>query len=373
MIRVLQMIGSLGIGGSQTFVMNIYRKIDRTKIQFDFIIDKDDPSPYKKEIRELGGKIYRLPTFKGTNISEIKRTWNRFLNKYPEYKIIHFHVRSYTSLIIPIAKKHGLYTIQHSHSTSDANLGHAGIKKILEFPLRFQADYLMACSDEAGQWLFGKDVLKRKNYKTVKNAIDGEKFYYNPDVRAEVRNELNIPDGCFVVGNVGRMTPQKNQFWVLKVFREVLRKEANSKLLLVGDGTLEGDLLKEADELGIREACMFVGARTDTDRLYQAMDVFLFPSLWEGLGIVAVEAQVSGLPCVVSENVPKSADIGAGLYKQVSLNRDEEKWADEILKNQNYPRTYAKVKLKQSGYEIRDTASLFELFYINVNFLQELH
>lgn len=363
MIRILQMIGSLEIGGSQTFVMNIYRKINREEIQFDFIIDKDGPSPYKHEIKKMGGKVYRLPTFKGTNINEITKSWDEFLCLHPEYKIIHFHVRSYSSILIPIAKRCGVFTIQHSHSTSDANLGHSFVKRMLEFPLRFQANYLMACSDEAGQWLFGKNVLKKTNYKTIKNAIDGEKFYFNSLVRNEVRKELNLENECFVLGNVGRMTPQKNHSYILKIFKEVLNQKKNSRLLLVGDGVLKEKIYNEAKELNIVDKCLFVGARTDAYRLYQAMDVFLFPSLWEGLGIVAVEAQASGLPCVASTEVPNSADIGAGLFTRLSLDDPIEDWTNALLKNEKFERKRENIALEQSGYEINDVVSFFERFY----------
>lgn len=357
------MIGSLEIGGSQTFVMNIYRKINREKIQFDFIIDKEEPSPYTKEILKLGGRIFKLPTFKGMNVLKIKSAWNRFFIQHPEYHIIHFHVRSYTSLLIPIAKKYGLYTIQHSHSTSDANNGHSYIKKVLEFPLRFQADYMMACSNEAGQWLFGNSILKRDNYKTIKNAIDGEKFYFNPKVRKEVRQKLKIPDNCLVLGNVGRLTPQKNQKYVLKVFSETLKSYANSRLLLVGDGPLKNDLMNEAKNLKVQDKCLFVGARTDTNSLYQAMDIFLFPSLFEGLGIVAVEAQASGLPCIVSNKVPSFADIGADLYESLSIDEEIKKWVELVLKNKNKLRKNTKKELERSGYDISSSVNFFEKFY----------
>lgn len=367
MIRILQMIGNLEMGGSQAFIMNIYRKINKSKFQFDFIVDKDVASPYVEEIHKLGGKIYHVPSFRGYNILQIYKQWNHFFRNHREYRVIHFHVRSYTSIIIPIAKKYGLYTIQHSHSTSDSDHGHSTIKRILERPLRNQADYLMACSSEAGKWLFGDDVVNRKNYKNVNNAIDGERFLFNGDIRKKVRERYNIGNDIFVIGNVGRMVPQKNQIFILEIFAELLKKNPHSRLILVGDGDLRDELLREANLLRIRDKCIFTGAQSDPSEFYQAMDVFLFPSRWEGLGIVAIEAQASGLPCVVSDKVPSRADIGAGLFHVMPLQDDAMSWAIQLLNYRSTVRKNEEYYLRKSGYEINQSVEFFEKFYAEKN------
>ena len=170
-IRILHMIGCLEIGGSQSMIMNIYRNIDRRIIQFDFVIDKDVKSPLYKEITQLGGKIYKMPKFNGINIIEVQSSWKKFFENHSEYKILHSHVRSYASIYLPVAKRCGVTTIIHSHNTSNGVGFPSLVKKILQFPLRYQADYLFACSKEAGEWLFGKKAIKKDNFKVIYNGI----------------------------------------------------------------------------------------------------------------------------------------------------------------------------------------------------------
>ncbi len=187
MLRVLHMIGSLEIGGSQSLIMNIYRKIDRDEIQFDFIVDHPERDFFKKEIESLGGQIYYFPNYKGWNIKEIRQVWERFFDEHPGYTIFHSHVRSYASLYIPIAKKYGLKTIIHSHNTANGRGIRSIAKMLLQYPLRYQADYYMACSARAGEWLFGKKVVSSNNFFILINGIDTQKFSYSEEFRDLVR------------------------------------------------------------------------------------------------------------------------------------------------------------------------------------------
>lgn len=242
MIRVLHMIGSLEIGGSQAMVMNIYRNIDRSKIQFDFIVDHPENAFFSEEITQLGGKIYYFPSFKGNNYYEIKKTWNNFFKEHPEYKILHSHVRSYASLYLPIAKKYGLKTIIHSHSTSNGSGIKALVKQILQYPLRFQADYFFGCSKIAGEWLFGKKVVNSAKYYMVKNAINLND-YCSTDKREYYRKMINAKDDI-VFGHVGRLHEAKNHEFLLEVFKKIHFQNPNTKLVIIGEGELRSSIEK---------------------------------------------------------------------------------------------------------------------------------
>ena len=277
-IRVLHMIGSFEIGGSQMMVLNLYKAINREKIQFDFILDHAEAVALVPEVKALGARIYILPQFKGHNFFEVCKAWDDFFVKHPEYRILHSHVRSYASLYIPIAQRHGLKTIIHSHNTSNGKGVVSGIKKIMQYPLRYQADYFFACSEEAGKWLFGKQVLKTDCFRIISNGIDCERFRFNKLYRDSIRKEVGITNN-FVIGHVGRHTTQKNPLFLIEVFAEIYRKDRNVRLLQVGQGEMTDQIKKKCQKLGIEDVVIFVGARKDIEKYYSAMDIFLFPRM----------------------------------------------------------------------------------------------
>ena len=187
MVRILHYIGQLQFGGSQAFVMEIYRKIDKEKVQFDFVVFTNEKSGYYQEIIQLGGRVFESPQFNGRNYFEFKTWWNRFFSLHPEYKVFHSHVRSVAALCISIAHKYGCYAIAHSHSTSNGRGIAAIVKNVMQFPIRYRADYMFACSEEAGEWLYGKNIAKRKNYRVIPNAIDAVRLNFDQDKRKQVR------------------------------------------------------------------------------------------------------------------------------------------------------------------------------------------
>ncbi|MBV1817956.1 glycosyltransferase family 1 protein [Clostridium cochlearium] len=364
-IRILHVLGALNRGGAETMIMNIYRNIERSKIQFDFMIHTDKECDYNDEIIKLGGKIYNVPRYSGSNHFNYKKAWDSFFNIHPEYRIIHGHMRSTASIYLKIAKKHRLITIAHSHSTSSrGNKFEQLVKNIMQFPIRYIADYLFACSDEAGKWLFGRNVLNKSNYKVIKNAIDIEKYTFNEVKRNEIREILGIEDK-FVVGHVGSFTYPKNHKFLISVFYEIQKKYKDSILLLVGDGEIRPYIQKHIDDLGINDKVKLTGVVGNVNDYMQAMDVFVFPSIFEGLGIVAIEAQTSGLPCIVAETIPKEAYV-TDLIKSVSLKEPVDIWAETILKYiAVYERRNTYKQIKCSGYDIFETAKWFEEFYLN--------
>ena len=277
LIRVLHMIASLEIGGSQTMVLNMNKAINREHVQFDFILDHPDRLALKDEIERLGGKIYILPTFTGKNLLQVKKAWDSFFINHPEYKILHTHSRSYASVYLPIAKKHGLITIAHSHSTSNGKGIKAVVKNLMQFPIRYQADYLFACSQEAAAWLFGKKAAISGRCFIIPNAIDSRQFRFDFDKRKKIRKELGIAEQ-FVVGHTGRLTLPKNHVFLFRCFKELLKEKPDALLLLVGDGELRESLEREAKQLEIYNQLLFLGEKTNVADYYKPwMPSFFHP------------------------------------------------------------------------------------------------
>lgn len=300
-VRILHVLGGLDAGGAESFAMNLYRAVDRRYVQFDFIKHTTRECLFEPEIARLGGRVFVCPRYTGKNHAAYLRWWKDFFASHPEYKVIHGHVRSTAALYLPVAKRYGLVTIAHSHSTSNGAGAAAAVKDLMQLPIRRVADYLFACSDEAGAWLYGKAALQRPNYRRIPNGIDLTRFAFDGETRARMRAELGIPDGALVLGHIGRFTRPKNHAWLVDLFAQWNKRHPDSYLLLVGDGELWEEVRRQCETLGLADKVLLPGAHTDTENYYQAMDVFVFPSLWEGLPVSVVEAQANGLPCLISE------------------------------------------------------------------------
>lgn len=301
--RILQVVGSLENGGSQAMIMQLYRKIDRSKIQFDFIIFKEDNLFYKDEIEKLGGKIYLLPDYKGYNHFAYKKSWKHFLEQHSEYKIIHTHVRSTASIYLKIAKKKGLITIAHSHSTSSGKGIKAFIKTIFQLRLRVYADYCLGCSQKANVWLYGSKIANSSKAYIFKNSIDLNNFLFDENIRDKIRNEYGIGKEDIVIGHVGRMVPVKNHEFIIDIYQEFYKQHEKSKLLLVGDGNLKEKLENKVESLQLENKVIFTGEKNNVNEIMQAMDLFLMPSFYEGFPVTLVEAQATGLKCLISKNI----------------------------------------------------------------------
>ncbi len=361
-IRILHMIGSLNVGGSQSMIINLHRAIDRSKIQFDYIIDHSNHLYYEAEIKKLGGKIYSLPSFRGSNILSLRKIWKVFFKEHPEYKILHSHVRSYASLYLPIARKAGVLTVIHSHSTSNGHGFLSIIKSIMQYPLRYQADHFFACSKEAGTWLFGRNVVDGERFHMLQNAIDVEKYRFDQKLRDEYREKLGLGNKKTFI-HIGRFHPAKNHVFLLNLFAEIHKRDCNTILLLAGDGELRSVIEKQIVNLNIQSSVLLLGCRNDVPNLLQASDCFLFPSVWEGLGMVAVEAQSVGVPCLCSTGIPKSVAVVPGLCHFISTDNIS-KWLEMAC---NSVPLYKDVSeyVKMAGYDINETAKKMESFYLN--------
>ena len=362
MIRVLHVLGGLDRGGAESMVMNLYRNIDREAVQFDFVIHTSEKQAYYAEIIALGGRIYHFPAFCGKNAFLLKKIWTVFFLAHPEYNILHSHVRSYASIYFQIAKKQGVKLIIHSHSTSNGTGLASAVKYILQLPLRYQADYLMACSTESGKWLYGRNACKKSNYRFVPNGIDMDRYAYSETTAAEYRANLGLKDK-FVLGHVGRFHEAKNHMFLLDVFAGICQRRPNAMLMLVGDGDIRVRIESKIKSLGLENRVIMTGSRSDVPQLLQAMDVFVFPSLWEGLPVTVVEAQAAGLPCLISDTITDDVDISE-LVKRLPINNPIA-WVDAIL-SVDTGRVDVLDKIKSAGFDVRDVAEVLKNFYVDL-------
>ncbi|PAD40396.1 glycosyltransferase family 1 protein [Terribacillus sp. 7520-G] len=365
-IRVLHVLGRLDRGGTETLIMNIYRNIDRSKIQFDFLIHTKDECDYSSEIRGLGGKIYSISRYNVKNHFNYKKQWKEFLSN-KEYSIIHGHLRTTASIYLNIARKRGIYTIAHSHSTaSRGNMSERLIKGILQFRLRYVANYYFACSDEAGRWLFGRKIIQSKRYQILKNAIDLSSYKYDENIRNNLRANIGVYNN-FVIGHVGSFTFPKNHKFLLELFKEYLKVNNNAILILVGTGELKEEIKSTSRYLGIEEHLILTGSVSNVNEYMQAMDCFVFPSIFEGLGIALVEAQATGLPCIVSDNIPNEA-LMTDNVKKLSLNQPSVEWIRQIVdvSDKKINRNLQFKKVQENGYDIKNVSSYLMDFYIKV-------
>ncbi len=359
-LQVVQVLGRMDRGGAETMVMNLYRKIDRTKVQFVFVVHTDEKCSYDDEIEELGGKIYHVPRYNGKNHFIYRKWWKNFFLNHPTYKILHSHIRSTAAIYLPIAKKNGVVTIVHSHSTSNGNGLSAVIKKFMQYPIRFQSDYFLGCSQIGGEWLFGKRVVSSDRYYILQNAIDLDDYDLNDGDRDELRKKLHI-ESLTVYGHVGRMHESKNHMFLLELFSYIHQKEPRSVLLLVGDGELKEQIVKKIEQLHLENDVLLLGVRSDVSCLLAAMDVFLFPSRWEGLPTSVVEAQAAGLPCFISDNVTKEVGI-TELVHYLPIDDGYEKWFEEIQRA-DLARKNVTEYIRKAGFDIKETSMWLTLFY----------
>ena len=364
-IRVLHVIGIMNRGGAETMIMNLYRHIDRSKVKFDFVENSSEPAAFDEEILSLGGRIYRCPHYNGKNHFAYVKWWNDFFKAHPkEYPIVHGHLGSTASIYLSVAKKYGAYAIAHSHSSGTDHSLHANLYQIMSYNTRNVADYFFACSEVAGKDRFGSKVTSGSHYAVLNNAIDVNRFSYDLSVRVAVRDELGIEQDQLVVGHVGRFTKEKNHEFILKIFSELKKMDSNARLLMIGDGTLRTHIMQMAEQASLSSDVIFTGVRSDVERLMQAMDVFVLPSLYEGLPVTMVEAQAAGLPCIISDKVPPECILTEGLVDVMPLSASPETWAEKILAKRAIPRTDRRAEIAARGFDITTEAVKLQEFYL---------
>lgn len=363
-IRIAQIIGKWLGGGVEAVVMNYYRHLDHSKVQFDFICDDDSTNIPYDEIEKLGGKVILIPPYQ--KVFKYQKELRRVLRD-GKYKIVHSHINTLSVFPLYAAKKVGVpVRIAHSHSTTNKKEWKKNLlKQVLRpFSKKYATNY-MCCSELAGRWLFGDKAYDEGKVYLLNNAIDLDKFKYDKKIRDKKRKELGIKEDTIVIGHIGRFVAQKNHTFLIDIFNQFHKKEKNSILLLAGQGPLQEEIKNKVRELGLDDSVRFLGQRNDANELYQAFDVFLLPSLYEGLPVVGVEAQASGLLCFFSDDMTKETKVLDSTVF-MSLSNTSEEWTGEILTNlKDYKRINTKNEVSDNGFDIEIEARKLEKYYIN--------
>ncbi len=367
MIRVLHVVSSTSqSSGVMSCVMNYYRSLDKEKIQFDFLCFKKTDVNFNSEISCLGGNIFCVNKPSIKNLFRTYREFDSFFsNNAAKYIAVHLHEVYLVHFINHFCKKYNIkHLITHAHTTKYSdNPKNALRNRIMCFGLNNTATDLFACSKAAGEFYYGKKAVKGGKVKIIPNAINLEKYKFNETIRNKVRKELNI-ENKFVIGHIGRMAPPKNQKFLLKIFREVKKEKNNAILLMIGDGPLKGEIEKEIDNLNIKDSVVLLGIRHDVPELLMAMDVFVLPSLYEGLPVVCVEAQAAGLRCMLSDNITKEVDCG--LCEFIPLDKSPSIWRQEILKKLVNNRNLTINKIINDKFSIIQQSKILEKLYFEI-------
>lgn len=368
-VRILHILGNTQLGGAESRIMDLYRHMDRSVVQFDFVVHSKEEGYFNEEIRKLGGRIFRVPRFRVLNYFSYCRAWKKLLQEHrdadgrSEFHMIQGHMTSTAAIYLPIARKCGIETtIAHARSAG-VDKGLKGIlTRFLRRNLSKKADYLFTCSELAGISVFGKKVVEQGRTRFLPNAIDCQKFAPDPLVREKIRRELGI-ESCYVIGHVGRFHYAKNHEYLLRVFAELVkRKTRDYVLLLLGEGSGMEDIRILSRELGIEDKVYFLGNKSNVNDYYQAMDYFVYPSRFEGMPGTIVEAQTAGLRCLMSDTICKEV-IATDLVTTRSISEDPGLWADEIEQHLQYQRSSRVDEMKELGFDVHGQAVLMTDFY----------
>ena len=364
----------MNLGGAETMIMNYFRNVDRSKIIFDFLLLRPERGAYDDEIEALGGIIYRLPPISPSTFFVFNKELKEFFKVHPEYDIVHSHLNSLSTFILKAAKPTANIRIAHSHIAIspiklkdffNKNLDlKTTIKEYIQSKLKTQvakhATHYFACGEKAGRWMFGDNAADKVT--VLNNAIDAAKFKFDQNISLNKKEELGLKEKI-VIGHVGRFNDQKNHLFLISIFNEVLKNKPNTVLLLVGVGDLMPKIKSEADKLGISESILFLGARRDIPELLQCFDLFLFPSLYEGLPVTLIEAQAAGLNIIASNTITSEVNFG-DLITFISLEQSPELWAKMVIEKLNYDREDTQKMIIENHYDIKSNARMLEEFYL---------
>lgn len=373
-VRVLHVLGGLSLGGAESRVMDLYRCMDREKVQFDFLIHRksadatgDKKHFYEDEVEALGGRVYALPKFMGYNYAAYRRAARDFFRAHHEFAVVQGHMTSTAAIYLPQAKKAGVPVVCAHARSAGVDKGIKGIiTKVLRIPLLNRADYCLACSREAGEAVFGAKWSTSLKARLVPNAIDASRFRYDEAVREKMREELDLGDD-YVIGHVGRFHYSKNHEFLLEIFGKLYqnmeKKGKHCKLLLLGEGEGMAAAKAQAAELGVEKAVLFLGNHKNVEDYYQAFDLFLFPSRFEGLPGTVVEAQAAGLRCIISDRITTEVGI-SDLVSFHSLEDGADIWADEVENSLVYERRDRCEAVREAGFDVREQAKRLEQLYL---------
>lgn len=373
-VRVLHVLGGLNLGGAESRVMDLYRCMDRDKVQFDFLIHRRDIGSaacqkhfYEEEVEALGGKVYALPKFMVYNYPAYRRAARDFFQAHHEFAVVQGHMTSTAAIYLPQAKKAGVPVVCAHARSAGVDKGIKGIiTKLLRIPLLRKADYCLACSREAGEAVFGSKWAGSAKARLVPNAINAQRFQYDPALREKMRTELSLGDS-FVIGHVGRFHYAKNHEFLLEIFgrlhQNLEKKGKTCKLLLLGEGEGMAAAKAQAAALGVEKDVLFLGNHKDVEAYYQVFDLFLFPSRFEGLPGTVVEAQAAGLRCIISDRITTEVGISE-LVSFHSLEDGADQWAKEVECSMVYERRDRCEAVRKAGFDVQEQARRLERFYL---------
>ncbi|WP_416150474.1 glycosyltransferase family 1 protein [Salipaludibacillus sp. HK11] len=362
-IKILHVVVNMNRGGAEAFIMNLYRNIDRTKVQFDFLTFKE--GVYDDEIRKLGGVVHRIPYVTEVGPQKYQKLLEAFFMKHSNYKIVHSHMDKMSGLILSCAKKYDIpIRIAHSHNTSSE-----GNKVIQLFKwyngkkIKQSATDCFACSEQAGSWLFESEGL---SYQLINNGIDIKDYQYNENIREQTRKEFGVTKKQFLIGQIGRFNRQKNHSFTIELFSKFIKDQQNAKLVLVGDGLLRKNTENLVERYGLNDLVTFTGVRDDISDLLSAFDVLLFPSFHEGMPVALIEAQASGLHCLASDAITTDVDLELGLVHFLDLN-DKQRWTRglSVISRKIATRYISSYLIEGKGFDIMNTATWIQQFYLN--------
>lgn len=363
-IRVLQVVTQMNRAGMESRLMDIYRHLDRTKVQFDFYTFRSEEGQFDQEIMSMGANVYYNQPIEVRHMYHNRREFKKFLQDHPEYKIVHVHMNAWCGLLLKAAKEVAIpVRIAHSRTALDQIMLKNIAKNIIKVTVNRYATHRFAVSRKAGVWLFGKRAEKKGLVEVWPNAIEFEKFHYDPELRKDIRQVLDVSNN-FVLMHVGNYRFEKNHQFLLRVFASVKKMDPSAKLVLVGGGDWT-DIRKKAEQMSIADSVIFTGSRPDVERLLQAGDVFVFPSLYEGMPGAVLEAQASGLPCIISDCITDEVCI-TPLVEQLSLTLSPEKWAMRILETEQITRENTELYFVKNGFDIKNLTEKLTRFYLTV-------
>ena len=364
-VRVLEVFDGMDCGGAENMIMNLYRNIDRSIVQLDFLVHTEKKCFFDDEIIELGGHIYRVPYFNVKNYKDYKGALDKIFSDHPEITVVHGHLGSCANIYLDAAKKHGCFTIAHSHNTKPEFSLKNVIYRLNTFQVRRIADYFIGCSEAAGRYRFGNNIVdKSGRYANLNNAIHTNKFVFNPQTREKIREQYGLKEEI-VLGHVGRFNYQKNHDYLIDIFNEFVKQYPTAKLMLIGDGELRGEIQEKVTSLALTGNVIFTGLQRNVNELLQGIDCFVFPSHYEGLPVTVIEAQASGLPCAISDHITKEVSV-TDLVEYVPIDGDVKPWVDTIEKLiNNNQRQNRKEDIVKAGYDIDATTDWILNLYVS--------
>ena len=366
MLRVLHSVSNMGRAGIETMLMNYYREIDRSRIQFDFLANKPVPGEYDEEIRSLGGRVFVSPGLNPLHFPRYRRYMAELLRDNPDIRIVHAHNEAMGYYALQSARDAGIrIRIAHAHNTRIIRDYKYPLKMVCKQLLPGAATDYWSCGRDAGIYYYGKKRWNTSGF-ILHNAIDVERFGFRPEVRERKRRQQGL-DKCFVIGHVGRFNVQKNHSRLLDIFAAAARDIPEACLVLIGTGELEQAMKEKANSLGIMDKTIFAGQMADVSEWYQAMDCFILPSLFEGLPVVGIEAQAAGLPCVFSDRVTDEILLSPEA-RRISLDTDDAEWARQIaaIRQTETNRLQGKETVRQAGYDIHTEARKLQEIYLEM-------